>query len=60
MDLAAYKEDSLNRACPLSRSICDNKKITSATLCITAHGLYEVMINHKRVGETYFTPGWTS
>jgi alpha-L-rhamnosidase len=36
------------------------KKIESATLYATAHGIYEAFINGKRVGESYFTPGWTS
>jgi len=37
-----------------------NKNIGSATLLITAHGLYEVEINGKRVSDHYFTPGWTA
>jgi alpha-L-rhamnosidase len=37
-----------------------DKKIKKARLYITAHGLYEAEINGKRVGEDYFTPGWTS
>jgi alpha-L-rhamnosidase len=37
-----------------------NQKIRSATLFITAHGLYEASINSKRVGDAYLTPGWTS
>src|SRR5690606_9722332 len=36
------------------------RSVTRATLYITAHGLYEARINGKRVGEDYFTPGWTS
>jgi len=37
-----------------------NKKIKSATAYITAHGLYEAQINGLRIGDAYFTPGWTS
>jgi alpha-L-rhamnosidase len=37
-----------------------SKKIRSAVAYITAHGLYEAMINGKRVGDFYLTPGWTS
>jgi alpha-L-rhamnosidase len=37
-----------------------NKTVKSATAYITAHGLYEAYINGKRVGDAYFTPGWTS
>jgi len=36
------------------------KNIKSARLYITSHGLYEATINGKRVGDQYFTPGWTS
>lgn len=34
--------------------------IRRARLYITAQGLYEARINGARVGEDYFTPGWTS
>jgi alpha-L-rhamnosidase len=36
------------------------KKIAWARLYITSRGLNEVHINGKRVGDYYFTPGWTS
>jgi alpha-L-rhamnosidase len=36
------------------------KSVKSATAYITSHGLYEAMINGKRVGDYYLTPGWTS
>jgi alpha-L-rhamnosidase len=36
------------------------KKIISATLFITVHGMYEAFINGKRVGDAFLTPGWTS
>lgn len=35
-------------------------KLQRARLYITALGLYEAVINGKRVGDAYFTPGWTS
>lgn len=55
-----FEDDSL-RASPLFRKeFRSNKKIRSATAYITAHGLYEAQINGKRVGDAYFTPGWTS
>ena len=38
----------------------NNKKVKSAIAYITAHGLYEAAINGKRIGDAYFTPGWTS
>jgi len=36
-----------------------SKPIRRATLYATALGLYEVHINGQRIGEDYFTPGWT-
>jgi alpha-L-rhamnosidase len=36
------------------------KKVRSARLYITAHGVYEAFLNGKRVGDAYFTPGWTN
>jgi alpha-L-rhamnosidase len=56
-----YEEDTLRRSCPLFRhSFILSKAIRSATLYITAHGLYEAWINGRRVGKSLFTPGWTS
>ena len=56
-----YKEDSVMRPSPLFRKeFSANKKITSATAYITAHGLYEAQINGHRISDAYFTPGWTS
>lgn len=34
--------------------------IHQARLYVTALGLYEVELNGNRVGDSYFTPGWTS
>lgn len=36
------------------------KPIKSARLYITAHGLYEAKLNGEKIGDHYFTPGWTS
>ena len=56
-----YKEDSVMRPCPVFRRIFSTqKKIQSATVYITAHGIYEARLNQKKVGDAYFTPGWTS
>ena len=58
---AGYVEDSINRPAILFRNQFNlEKKIKSANLYITAHGLYEVQLNGKRVGDAYLTPGWTS
>ena len=53
--------DSVGQPSPMFRKqFAADKKIKSASIFITAHGLYEVQINGKRVGNDYFTPGWTS
>lgn len=36
------------------------KKVKAARLYSTSLGLYEFHLNGKRVGDVYFTPGWTS
>ena len=53
--------DTVGQPSPMFRKqFTANKKIKSATIFVTAHGLYEAQINGKRVGNDYFTPGWTS
>jgi alpha-L-rhamnosidase len=32
----------------------------SARMYVTAHGLYEALLNGRRVGDAYFTPGYSS
>lgn len=55
-----FKEDTLLRPCPVyTKNIDVRKGLRTATLYITAHGLYEANINTKRVGDAYFTPGYT-
>ena len=34
--------------------------VRSARAYVTAHGLYELHLNGERVGDEWFTPGWTS
>ncbi|HVZ26985.1 MAG TPA: alpha-L-rhamnosidase N-terminal domain-containing protein, partial [Sediminibacterium sp.] len=56
-----FAEDETLRPCPLFRkTFTTQKKIISAFAYITAHGMYEAHINGKRVGDAYFTPGWTA
>jgi alpha-L-rhamnosidase len=58
---ADFNEDTVKRPAQYFRKqFATNKKIISATAYITAHGMYEAMINGKRVGDYYLTPGWTS
>ena len=53
--------DTVGQPSPMFRKqFSADKKIKSAAIFITAHGLYEAHINGKRVGNDYFTPGWTS
>jgi alpha-L-rhamnosidase len=42
------------------KEVTSEKKINSATLFITTHGMYEVFINGKKLGDAFLTPGWTS
>lgn len=54
-------EDSINRPAQYFRKQFDiSKKVQSATLFITAHGMYEAEMNGKRIGDEYLSPGWTS
>jgi alpha-L-rhamnosidase len=58
---ADIKEDSASRpANMLRKTFVLSKTVQSARLYVTCHGLYEVHINGKRVGNEYLTPGWTS
>jgi alpha-L-rhamnosidase len=53
--------DTTDGASPMFRtSFILNKKVKNARLYITSHGIYEAFINGQRVGNEYFTPGWTS
>lgn len=47
--------------CPmLRRSFTARGKVKSARIYATSLGLYCLELNGKRVGDEYFTPGWTS
>ncbi len=55
------EEDPVLRPSPLMRKQFPvTKKVAMATAYITAHGMYEAFINGKRVGDAWFTPGWTA
>lgn len=59
--IPGYPEDDPMRPSPLFRKeFTAKKKISSAMAYITAHGMYEAQINGQRVGDAYFTPGWTA
>ena len=36
------------------------KNVSSARIYVTSHGLYEMHLNGKKVGDQVLTPGWTS
>jgi alpha-L-rhamnosidase len=44
----------------LRREFLVKKKVERARLYATAMGVYEMTLNGNRVGDEYFTPGWTS
>ncbi len=56
------KEDpAVSNPSPMLRTNFEVKKnIAQARLYVSAMGLYEMLINGKRVGNQYFTPGWTA
>ena len=55
-----YVEDTLRPASSVFvRNIQLTRPIKNATLFVTAHGLYEAVVNGKKIGEGYLTPGYT-
>lgn len=44
----------------LRRTFKAKNDVQSARVYITSHGLYEMHLNGRRVGDQLFTPGWTS
>jgi alpha-L-rhamnosidase len=49
------------RAVPLLRRAFKLRgRVTRARAYVTSHGLYEMSLNGRRVGDQLFTPGWTS
>ena len=55
-------ETKSNPAPMLRREFAVNgdKKVERARIYASAMGLYELELNGKRVGDEYFTPGWTA
>jgi alpha-L-rhamnosidase len=57
----SLEEDKKSNPVPLlRREFSVKKKVERARLYATAMGLYEIALNGKRVGDEYFTPGWTA
>ncbi len=56
--LPGYK---MSKVCPLFRKeFSVNKDVASATLYVTARGVYEATLNGQRAGDFIMAPGWTS
>lgn len=55
-----WTEDSVHPCPVFKKSFNIRGRVRSAVLLITVHGIYEARINGRRVGDAYFTPGWTS
>ena len=56
------KKDKVKQYLPsphLRREFDVPKKMSRASLYVTAQGHVEMHVNGKRVGDEYFTPGWT-
>ncbi len=54
----ADKETS--QPCPfLRRQFELDRSVAQARLFVSARGLFEIYLNGRRVGQDYFTPGWT-
>ncbi|MEW2922584.1 family 78 glycoside hydrolase catalytic domain [Muricauda sp. ANG21] len=58
--ITQQKEDNIARKIPYFRHVFDiRKKVKDARLYITSKGMYEPYLNGTRIGNDYFTPGWT-
>ncbi len=55
----AEEEEALRRPPRVRRSFDIASPVARARLYVTAHGLYEVEINGRRVGDDALSPGWT-
>ncbi len=56
-------ESDTNRYAPsphFRKEFVIEKNIAKAVVYVTAHGLYELHLNGKKVGDQVLTPGWTS
>lgn len=48
-------------ACPVfTKTVALAKEVVSARMYATVLGVYEIQINGKRVGDSFFAPGWTN
>lgn len=57
----SFKEKKISpKPMTFKKSFKLDKKVKSARIYATALGIYELMLNGKKVGDTYFAPGFTS
>ncbi len=53
--------DTISNPCPFLRKEFNSRdNIKEAKVYVSSHGLYQLFINGKKVGDQLFTPGWTS
>lgn len=58
---ASFPENLSPHPCPVfKKEFHVAKKLQSAILYVTAHGIYEARLNNQRIGEAYLAPGWTN
>ncbi|MDL2250355.1 alpha-L-rhamnosidase [Lachnospiraceae bacterium PF1-21] len=63
-----WKADWITHTIPVEETMCPvfvkdfdiEKKVREARLYVTCCGVYEAVINEKRVGDVFMAPGWTS
>ena len=56
----APRDGERGEPCPfLRRRFATSKEVARARVYVTARGLYELHLNGDRIGQDYFTPGWT-
>lgn len=60
-DLITHNFPSDETACPVFyTTFAVQKPVAKACVYATAHGVYEMSLNGKRIGDAYMAPGWTS
>ncbi len=60
-DMITHNFAGEETACPVFwKEFSIGKKVARARLYATAHGVYEVCLNGKKVEDYYMAPGWTS
>ncbi len=55
----AYPVGAIRNAIWFRKNLRVRKKVERALVHATAKGIYELYLNGRRIGEDFFTPGWT-